>query len=102
MKIKALSLMIILAFLTSCAMPVTSVKTVDTRPSISITGAPEGALLYVDGLNMGSAVQYDGLHNHNVLMIEPGTHKIEIKNNGALIYQQTIFVESELKNIIVH
>jgi hypothetical protein len=99
MKMKTLYIAIILTIVAGCAMPVTTVKTVDSRPSISITGAHQDAILYIDGISMGPAVQYNG--QPNVLIIEPGTHKIEIKNNNAVIYQQTIFVESELKNIII-
>jgi len=80
-------------------MPATTVKTVDTRPSISITGAPLDSILYVDGISMGNAIQYNG--HPNILIIEPGTHKILIKDGNDVIYQQTIFVESELKNIIL-
>lgn len=99
MKIKLLFLGMLILFSFGCAMPATTVKTVDTRPSISITGAPQDAALFVDGLDMGIAGQYDG--HPKILLIEPGTHRIEIRKDGALIYQQVIFVESELKNIVV-
>lgn len=99
MNIRILIASLTLIFMVGCSMPATTVKTVDTRPSISITGAPKGSLLFVDGISMGDAEQYDG--HPNILTIEPGTHRIEVKSNDNLIYQQIIFVESELKNIVV-
>ncbi len=98
---KLLPLLMLLTLIVSCSsMPATSVKTVDTRPSIAIEGAPEGAELYVDGLRLGIAKDYDG--HPNILKIEPGTHTIVIKDvSGEVIHRQKIFVESELKTIII-
>jgi len=99
MNLKTLCIATIIAVTMGCSMPVTAVKSVDGRPSISITDAPKGSVLFVDGISMGIANKFDG--HPNILNIEPGTHKIEIKNDNGVIYQQTIFVESELKNIVV-
>jgi len=99
MNLKTLCIATIIALTMGCSMPTTTVKTVDSRPSISITGAPKGSVLFVDGISMGIADKFDG--HPNILSIEPGTHNIEIRNDKGVIYQQTIFVESELKNIVV-
>lgn len=99
MNFKTLCTAVLLMLFVGCSMPATTVKTMDTRPSISITGAPSGSILFVDGISMGIAGQYDG--HPTILIIEPGTHRIEIRDNAGVIYQQTIFVESELKNIVV-
>jgi phage-related protein len=97
---KIISLGIILFTITACSVPSTTVRSVDSRPSIAIKGARPGALLFVDGLDMGKAEAYDG--NPNILTIESGTHKISIIENGKVIQEQNIFVESELKTISVH
>jgi len=92
--------------LTGCAMPSTVVRTVDTRPSLAISGAPAGAMLVVDGQNAGRAEAYDGERTDGsprVLLVEPGTHEIEILDRaGKVIFRQKIFVESETKTIQVH
>ncbi len=80
-------------------MPATTVRTVDDRPTLAFKGVPEGALLYIDGLNMGSAAQYNG--EPNVLTIEPGTHIVRVTFNNEVIYEQRIFVESSLKTITI-
>jgi len=111
-----------------CAMPTTSVRTVDDRPTLAIKGAPEGAILFVDGLNMGLANQYSGTlsksypdtrmatqysgsstsnggstgaDNTPVLLVEPGTHVVRITVGNTTIYEQKIFVESSLKTITI-
>lgn len=99
MKINRLSI-IILTFFIGCALPSSVVKTTDTRPRISISGAPEKALLYVDGINMGNTSQYDG--HPDVLILQPGTHRIQVYSNNEAIYDKKVFIESELKNIVIN
>jgi hypothetical protein len=97
-KTLAISLMILLA---ACSMPSTVVKTPDTRPSLAFEGAPEGAVLFLDGVPTGLAGQYDG--QPNVLRVEPGTHLVTVKGaDGAVLLEQKVFVESELKTLKVH
>ena len=94
----AISLMILLA---ACSMPSTVVKTPDTRPSLAFEGAPEGAVLFLDGVRTGLASQYDG--QPNVLLVEPGTHLVTIRGaDGAILLERKVFVESELKTLKVH
>jgi hypothetical protein len=90
---------LILALICGCVMPVTTVKTIDDRPALAFKGAPEGALLFVDGLNMGPANDYNG--NPKILIVQPGTHMLRIFANGSVIYEQRVFVESSLKTITV-
>lgn len=96
---KLFLILILCSFLLSCALPQTTVKAVDSRPSIAIKGAPYGSILYVDEKRIGKTSNYNG--DPGALIVLPGTHKISVKNDGKLIHQQTIFVESELKTIVV-
>jgi hypothetical protein len=80
--------------------PVTSVSTVDSRPTLSFIGAPEGSILLVDGINMGIVSQYNG--NPRVLTVQPGTHEIAVMLNNKIISQQSVFVESEHKVVSIH
>ncbi len=94
------SLIILLSILslTSCAMPVTTVRSVDSRPSISMSGANDMADLFVDGLKVGRAADFT---EPNQLKLEAGTHKISLVEAGMKTFEQTIFVESEHKTIFV-
>lgn len=85
----------------ACVGPTTTVRTVDTRPALAISGAPAGTVLYVDGAAIGDPGQYDG--RPNILRVEPGTHQIDIRDHsGKVIFSQRVFVESELKTVEVH
>lgn len=94
------SVLLICFFLFNCSLPITNVETVDSRPVLAIEGAPENSKLYIDGLMVGNASDYNG--RPRVLLIEPGTHEVSIKTRiGVSIYNQRIFVESGLKTIVI-
>lgn len=84
----------------ACAGPTTVVRTVDTRPAIAVVGAPAGAVLFLDGLQVGDPADYDG--NPGVLRVEAGTHELELRVDGRAVFTQRVFVESELKTVRVH
>ena len=80
--------------------PSTTVKTPDSRPSLAVMGAPEGSQLFVDGKPVGEAAVYDG--RPRVLLIEAGTHLVDVRDKaGRVLFEQTLFVESETKTIQV-
>jgi len=81
---------LILPLLLACADPVTVVRTVDARPRILVQGAPAGAVLYVDGKPMGEAAAYAGAPG--VLVLEPGTHVLEIRAGDTLLLSQKVFL----------
>ena len=99
MKINSIVGIISLLLVIGCVTPTTVVKTSDTRPSLIIIGAPEDATLLLDGLDMGLANQFNGKPNN--LIVIPGTHKISILQQGTIIFERVIFVESERKEVIV-
>jgi uncharacterized lipoprotein YajG len=87
--------------LAACAMPNTTVRTTDTRPSLAFEGAPDGSVLYLDGQRIGDPNQYDG--QPNILTVEPGTHLVVVKGaDGAPLFERKVYVESELKTLKVH
>jgi hypothetical protein len=91
----------VVALSLACAMPSTTVRTPESRPSLAIAGAPRGAQLFVDGNHMGEAAAYDG--QPAVLLVEPGTHVVDVRDSsGRILFEQTVFVDSETKTIQVH
>ena len=92
-------LLILFLSIMGCSMPTTTVRSTDSRPGIAIRGASEDAVLYVDSLNMGKARKYNG--EPATLIIEQGTHTIRVVENGITVFEQKIFVGSELKTITV-
>lgn len=83
--------------LLGCSMPSTTVRSVDVRPSISVANVGDASELYVDGLRIGRAADFQ---EPNQLRLEPGTHRVSLVENGATIFEQMIFIESEHKTII--
>ena len=79
-----------LVLVSACSYPTTEVRITDNRPAIAIKGASEDALLYVDGLSMGLAQQFDG--HAQVLLLEPGTHKIEVISQGKVFLSEKVFL----------
>ena len=71
----------------------------DIRPTIGVNGAPKGAILYVDGLAMGPARNYDG--KKRVLRVETGTHRVEVKAaDGQVLYAETLFLGDSTARIL--
>ncbi len=98
-NVMVFSFLALVLTLCSCSMPSTAVRTVDDRPTLAFKGAPEGALVYIDNINMGQAADYNG--EQKVMTIEPGTHTVRVTLNNEVIYEQRIFVESSLKTITI-
>jgi hypothetical protein len=98
-KILFFALLTAICGIFGCSMPYTSVRTVDERPTLAFKNAPNGAILFIDGVNMGDPVQFNG--DPNVLAVEPGSHSIRITSSDTVVYEQKIFVESALKTITV-
>ena len=94
---KRVQIFLCLLLLAACSLPATTVRSVDARPSISIAGAGSQAELFVDGLRVGKASEFQ---EPNQLTLPPGTHKIAIIDAGRPAFEQVIFIESEHKTII--
>jgi hypothetical protein len=80
------------ATLAACSMPQTTVRTGMSPPTLIVAGATSGSVLVVDGLDMGSAAQYDG--NPKVLAVLEGTHQVEVRLGSNVVYREKAFVSS--------
>ncbi len=88
------------ALLQGCSYPdAAQIEQKDNRPAIGISGAPSGAMLYVDGLEMGLANQWDG--KKTVLLVESGTHLVEVKSaSGKVLHSETIFLSGSTTKVL--
>jgi hypothetical protein len=89
--LKSLAVLVAIAALIGC-MPQTIVRSGMSSPTLMVTGAPSGSVLFVDGLDMGSAPQYDG--NPKVLAVLEGTHQVEVRLGTNVVYREKAFVSS--------
>lgn len=94
------ALVLLAILIQGCRYPdPTTIEQTDSRPAIGISGAPQESVLYVDGLRMGMASQYDGLEQ--VLLIESGKHLIEVKAaDGTVIHSETVFFSSSATKVL--
>ena len=89
---KSLTLAVLVVLLSACALPQTTVKTGSAPPTLIVKGAPAGSILFVDGLAMGNAAQFDG--NPKTLAVLEGTHQVEVRLGGTVVYREKAFASS--------
>lgn len=87
---KVLTALAAAALLSACSLPQTTVRSGTSQPGLIVTGAPDGSTLFVDGLQIGAATEYDG--DPNVLAVLEGTHTVEIRRDGNVVFSQKTFV----------
>lgn len=95
----------LLLFLAACVkQPTLSENVVDDRPAITFK-SQSGALrpgdeVYVDNLPVGDAWRYQS--SKAALRILSGSHLIEVKRNGEIVFEQTIYVgDGAVKQILI-
>ena len=74
----------------SCSYPSSRTDIPDERPSLAFTDAPAGAAVYVDGLNMGLASDFNG--TDKVLLVEPGNHLVEVRAGSTVLISRRVFL----------
>lgn len=79
-----------LVFLSACSYPQTKTTTVNDPPTFVFIGAPDQANLYVNGLLIGPADNYNG--KPNSLIVPRGTHLVEIKQAGRILFSEKAFI----------
>ncbi len=79
--------------------PNTGVEITDERPTIGFKGAPGGSEVFVDGIAMGPADQYDG--QRETLLVEPGTHVVQIHHQGGVLLSERVFLGEGATRIFV-
>ena len=75
-----------------CVHPSSQVRTIDDRPILVISGAPQAAVLYVDGIEMGLATNFDG--DKNALRLKPGTHSVRVADSGRDYLNRQVYLGS--------
>lgn len=89
---KTLFALILLATLSACALPETSVRTGALRPKLVFPNAAPDMILVIDGIGIGPAARYDG--NPGVLLVEEGVHLLELKQGGQTIHSERTLVSN--------
>jgi hypothetical protein len=78
--------------------PNTGVEIADERPTIAFRGAPAGSQVFVDGVAMGPADEFDG---QKVLLVEPGMHVVQVRHKGGILLSERVFLGEGAKRTFV-
>jgi hypothetical protein len=89
---KTLIALILVASLSACALPETSVRTGSARPKLAFPNAAPDMILVVDGITIGPAARYDG--NPGVLLVEEGVHLLELKQGDRTVHSEKTLVSN--------
>jgi hypothetical protein len=81
-----------IALVSGCSMPQTTVRSGSSQPGLIVKGAPIGSTLFVDGLAIGPASEFDG--NPKVLTVLEGVHKVEVRSGTTVIYSERSFASN--------
>lgn len=91
---------LVLSLALGCQEPRTSISIPESRPRILIQQAPADAIVLVDGKEVGQARNFNG--NPGVLLIEAGTHLVEVRLGDQVLISQRVFLGGgELRTIVV-
>ena len=87
--IKFLHILPLVLLVAACSRPVVTVNTVDDRPHLQFTNAKSAATLSMDGVIVGPAADYDGVHK--TLVVNTGTHLIEVRDGNRVLYSSQVY-----------
>ena len=97
-SIKFLVVLFSIVFIGGCVYPTSNVTQSDSRPTLVFTTDNKDAVVYVDGLNVGSAIEYRG--KPYALSVEEGAHKVKVVIGETTVLEQTIFLSEGQKKVL--
>ena len=78
--------------------PETRTDAVDERPRLIVANASDTAVLWVNGVELGLAKQYDG--TLGVLRLPPGSHQVEVRDGGAVVHQENMYLADAMTRTV--
>ena len=97
---KKLILMLSIAFLFfGCAQPRTSVVTDGQEGAIQLKVIPGSAEVFLDGVSVGKARQFDG--TSQLMKVSPGKHEIKLVASGYKEYITKVYISDSQELIQV-
>ncbi len=95
---KRIAILILSLTLVACSTPVTQVQSLDLRPTLSITNAPTGSVLIVNGITVGDAGKISS--GKQAIALTPGTHHVEVNYNGRPLINEKIYLGEGLNKTL--
>jgi hypothetical protein len=67
-------------------------------PEIIVTGAPAESIVFIDDVQQGEPASSND--KSEVLSVSEGTHKVQIRIGGRVVYREDEFVKSGDKRVV--
>lgn len=93
--------MVFLGLIGCVKTPTQNTQVVDDRPGLTFQLNDDSASAYelkVDGVSYGSVGQY--LSGQNRLRLVDGTHRVELVNNGEVVFSQKVYLGAGVNRVI--
>lgn len=89
--VKRVGVLFVLCFVLAagCALPTGQTVSKNENPGLLFSGAPGGAIVFVDGIERGRASKYS---DKLALAVIPGRHVVELRSQGEVVHREEIFV----------
>lgn len=89
-RVASISTVLIFVLGGGCVSPEPQVRTVDSRPLLCFEGISVRATIFLDGLEIGSADQFED--GNSCLRVLPGTHNVEIREGTEVIFRERLYL----------
>jgi len=97
--LRIISFLMVAVLLSACAMPETTVRSGSASPpGLVVKGAPAGSTLFVDGLVIGPAADFNG--SPKVLAVLEGVHNVEVRSGTSVVFSEKVFVSTGETHIV--
>jgi hypothetical protein len=100
MNFTQLTLLVGLCLILGACATSSTTRAVDDRPGLAFKNAPKDGILFIDKIQVGNPVVYDG--KHQVLRLETGTHEVLVQTpSGTLLNENIFFGGGEIRTIVL-
>ena len=93
-----IALLMVLACLSGCSWFHARKPPAPEPPTLIVTGAPAGSVLFIDGVQIGQAIETST--RTQVLEVAPGAHTLEVRLGDTVAYRESTYVERGDKRVI--
>lgn len=67
-------------------------------PQVIVTGAPAESIVFIDDVQAGEAAASND--KSEVLTVSEGTHKVDVRVGGTVVYRETLFVKNGERRVV--
>lgn len=91
--IRSLCSVVAVVFIAGCTYPSAMVEQGGNNASLYFPRAAAGMRVFLDGIDAGEALSFDG--KKNVLGVQPGPHRVAVRQGAATVYDRQVYVGAD-------